>query len=152
MASLTCMTALLMPTNKSNFPVKKKISLIHALKDKKTFLVATIPCVKKRARPGTQEMCLNGILDKNGPSTAVPTSPPEHWEQPLKVDKASFSELPLAKSLAQSWHSEKSWDHCASHPLPGVVDPQLLQRTHLVQIWKRWKVNSNFLFLIPLLI
>lgn len=45
--------------------------------------------------------------------------------------------IPLAKSLAQSWHSEKSWDHCASHPLPGVVDPQLLQRTHLVHIWKR---------------
>lgn len=67
------------PPVNSNFLSKKNVLLIHALKVKKTFLVAIIPCIKKRrARPGTQEMCLNGILDKNGPSTAMPTSPPKH--------------------------------------------------------------------------
>lgn len=44
--------------------------------------------------------------------------------------------VPLVKGLAQSWHMEKSCDHWASQDFPGLVAPQLLHRTHLVQIWK----------------
>lgn len=44
--------------------------------------------------------------------------------------------LPLANSLAQSWHMEKSCDHWASQDFPGFVAPQLLQQTHFVQTWK----------------
>lgn len=72
-------------------------------------------------------------------------SNPSSWGSSCCKESQLF--IPLAKSLAQSWHREKSWDHCASHPLPGVVDPQLLQRTHLVHIWKKNSFGKNYLLL-----
>lgn len=72
-------------------------------------------------------------------------SNPSSWGR--SCCKESQLYIPLAKSLAQSWHREKSWDHCASHPLPGVVDPQLLQRTHLVHICEKNSFGKNYLLL-----
>lgn len=86
---------------------------------------------KSKTRSRTLSV-LEGVQDfgshRGSVHSETPSTSPE-------ADMAGLSEVPFAKSLAQSWHREKSWDHCASHPLPGVVDPQLLQRTHLVQIW-----------------
>lgn len=47
-------------------------------------------------------MCLNGIY------WTWKCSPPKQQVQHLEADKTAFFEVPLAKSLAQSWHSEKS--------------------------------------------
>ena len=66
--SLGGVPSLLMPTSKSNFPVKKKISLIHTPKDKKTFLVATIQR-RRQAPRGSSPWAAGGFSAGHGEET-----------------------------------------------------------------------------------
>lgn len=58
------------------------------------------------------------------------------WLLPRGESSWAERPSPLANSLAQSWHMEKSCDHWASQDFPGFVAPQLLQQTHFVQTWQ----------------
>lgn len=63
---------------------------------------------------------------------------------PWLLNGLEETHLPLANSLAQSWHMEKSCDHWASQDFPGFVAPQLLQQTHFVQTWEeKWRKRRS---------